>query len=180
MPEDGYTEAAEAKEDTVIEDLESVGLDYHSLPSRKKIQAVNQHTFPKLYVINGTIKKSVEAMGFDQHTVQLWKQDDALGFNARFGRAIEAFADGLEDIAMSRIRAPEGNRGGDVLLITMLNAHKPDKYRTGIVVVDEVPKRVAAKLAKMAQEDAEERESQAPETRADNITQLERMREKPA
>ncbi|MCH8129245.1 MAG: hypothetical protein IIC70_05010, partial [Acidobacteria bacterium] len=81
-----------------------------------------------------------------------------------------AFADELENIAMDRIRNPEGRLGSDILLITMLNAHKPEKYRTGIVVVDEVPKAVAAKLAKMAQEDKDQRDSAPAAVRADNVT----------
>ena len=87
--------------------------------------------------------------------------------------------DHLESIAFHRIRNPEGRIGSHIFLIAMLNAHKPEKYRQNIVVVDETPKAVAAKLAKFAQEDAVERKAgQSVAAKADNITQLEQMRAK--
>lgn len=160
----------------LIEELAGVGIDFNSLEERKKSQAVNQRTYLHAYAYSGTQASAANAAGITVQAVALWKQDDALGFNARFSKAVEAFADELENIAMDRIRNPEGRLGSDILLITMLNAHKPEKYRTGIVVVDETPKAVAAKLAKMAQEDKTERERAPAATRADNITAIEQMR----
>lgn len=162
----------------VSEALEAVGLDFTALGGQKKLQAANQHAFLSAYEFSGTLAASAKAAGVTRQAVWLWKQDDALGFNARFAKVVEAFADELENIAMDRIRKPEGRLGSDILLITMLNAHKPEKYRTGIVVVDETPKAVAAKLAKMAQEDKQEREKALETTRADNITAIEQMRNK--
>ena len=162
----------------LAEELAGVDIDYATLPTAKKKQAGNQQAFLSAYAYCGTQTKAAEAAGLSRDVVTLWKQDDALGFNARFSKAVEAFADELENIAMDRIRNPEGRLGSDILLITMLNAHKPEKYRTGIVVVDEVPKAVAAKLAKMAQEDKEQRDSAPAAVRADNVTQLEQMRAK--
>ena len=169
--------AEELAHESVIEAIIASGVDFHSLTTAEKKQSVNQYLFLQSYSKAGTNTAAAKSVGITVHAVGIWKREDQLGFNARFAKAVEAFADELENIAMARINAPEGNRGGDVLLITMLNAHRPEKYRTGIVVVDETPKAVAAKLAKMAQEDREEREAGPAPSRADNITQLERMRQ---
>ena len=158
--------------------LDSVGIDISTLTTSKRLQAGNQQAFLSAYAYSGTLTAAAKAAGITRTAVFLWKQDDALGFNARFSKAVEAFADELENIAMDRIRNPEGRLGSDILLITMLNAHKPEKYRTGIVVVDEVPKKVAAQHAKWAQEDKEQRDSAPAAVRADNVTQLEQMRTK--
>jgi len=166
----------ETVETSVVEGLRDSGVDLSALDGQKRKQALNQYAFLQSYAINGTITNSAKIVGITPQAVHLWKEQDALGFNARFLKAVEAFADGLEDIAMARIKEPQGNRGSDVLLLAMLNAHKPEKYRTGIVVVDETPKAVAAKLAKMAQEDKETRDQEPPSTRQDNITAIERMR----
>lgn len=127
----------------------------------------------------GTILKASQAASVHRSTIYDWMQNDKFGFNLRMQAARGNFLERLEDIAFHRILHPDGrNRtGGDVLVITMLNAHAPEKYRTGIVVVDETPKAVAAKLAKLAQEDKEERDQAPAATRADNITMIERMRE---
>ena len=51
------------------------------------------------------------------------------GYREKWEHANQQFADSLEKLAFDRIQNPEGNRGSDVLLITMLNAHKPEKYK---------------------------------------------------
>ena len=50
---------------------------------------------------------------------------------------MKAFADHLESMALTRIREPQGNRGSDVLLIAMLNAHRPELYRPANAPVGE-------------------------------------------
>ena len=72
-------------------------------------------------------------------------------------------------------------------LAILMNGNMPEKYKqNNMVVVDETPKKVAAMLAKMAQADREERESSqfaatSQDRRsavADNVTQLEQMRQR--
>jgi len=166
----------ETEHETMVQALEAVGVHFHELTIAQKKQAINQHVFLKTFEAAGTNRAAAKSVGITVHAVGIWKREDQLGFNARFNKAVETFADSLEDIAMARIKDPTGNRGSDVLLLAMLNAHKPEKYRTGIVVVDETPKAVAAKLAKMAQEDKETRDQEPQTTRVDNVTAIERMR----
>lgn len=43
--------------------------------------------------------------------------------------AKEEYRESLEDLAMNRLKDPKGNQGSDLLLMAMLNAALPEKYR---------------------------------------------------
>ena len=113
-----------------------------------------------------------------RQAIQWWESHDLHHFNERFRIAKEHFTDILEDKA---VELALGLKPGQnvVALAMLLNGNLPAKYVQNIVLVDETPKRVAAKLAQMAQEDAEERKAgQSVVARADNVTQIEQMRAK--
>lgn len=127
----------------------------------QKHRLERQERFLRLFVEHGTILGAAEAAGIARDTVGDWQRRDVEGFVARFQVARDTFADTLERKAFWRIEHPEGNRGGDVLLITMLNAHLPDKYRPNAVVSDETARetlralREAAKAPKPTPKEAE-------------------------
>ena len=133
----------------------------HTSDTAQKPRLERQEAFLRLFVEHGTILGASEASGISRETVYAWQRQDAEGFVARFQVARDTFADTLERKAFWRIEHPEGNRGGDVLLITMLNAHLPDKYRPNAVVSDETARetlralREAAKAPKPSPADAE-------------------------
>ena len=160
------------------------GVDQSLFVNGKNDQTwARQAGFLASYSEMGTILRAAPIAGIHRTTVTWWAHEDHMGFNARFQAAKAHFVERLEDIAFQRILRPDGkNRtGGDVLVITMLNAHAPEKYKQNVVVVDETPKRVAAKLAELAKQDAEERktaEKLEELHRSENITAIERMREK--
>ena len=81
------------------------------------------------YKTCGTVQESCRIAGIDRWTHQNWLQEDALWYRERFGDAVEDFADSLEALAVDRVRNPASKTGGDILLIALLNAHKPNKYR---------------------------------------------------
>jgi len=126
----------------------------------QKARAKRQERFLRLFVEHGTITWAAEAAGINRDTVYDWQHTDA-SFVARFQSAQRGFADSLEHKAFWRLDHPEGNRGGDVLMITMLNAHMPDKYRPNAVVSDETARetlralREAAKAPKPSPDEAE-------------------------
>ena len=159
-------------------DYEVWGIDVSERDTVKNGVLMRQTGFLASFSERGTILKAAAAAGISPMTVHRWTTDDKHGFNARMTAAGGNFLGRLEDMAFERILHPSGRIGSDILMITMLNAHAPEKYRTGIVVVDEVPKAVAAKLAKMAQEDKDQRDQAPAAVRADNVTQLEQMRNK--
>jgi hypothetical protein len=95
---------------------------------RSRRVRAKQDAFLSHYILDGTIKNSAKSIGVDRSTVYKWSRDDISGFRDRFIEAQEDFGDSLEEIAISRVKE---QKPGDnpVLLITLLNAHKPEKYR---------------------------------------------------
>ena len=89
----------------------------------------NQSSFLKAYAIVGTIRGACSSAGIaNRRTVQRWVEADQYGFRERFEDTKHIFREKLEEIAFQRLeqQKPESN---PVLLITMLNAHHPEKYR---------------------------------------------------
>ena len=94
-----------------------------------------QAAFLEAYEKCGTVNEACEHIGVSRSAVQRWRQDP--GFVEQYGESRVAFADHLESIALTRIKEPQGNRGSDVLLIAMLNAHRPELYRPANAPVGE-------------------------------------------
>ena len=105
-----------------------------------------QTTFLATYAEAGSIRKAAPAADTNRVTVYLWQRDDVLGFNERFLSATHSFREHLQDIALARIADPTGNRGSDVLVLGLLNAHWPEKYRPNTIVVDDTSKKVLAAI----------------------------------
>lgn len=87
-----------------------------------------QDAFLLAYGKTGTIKAACEATGSARSTIAGWRDRDVQNFKIRFVQANEIFREGLQDLALTRIKQqkPDGN---PVLLIAMLNACWPEKYR---------------------------------------------------
>ena len=88
-----------------------------------------QDAFLAAYPRFGTVCHACEAVGIDRESVRWWRKNDVLGFAERFQAAHEAYADYLEHLAHQRVTSPGPRTGSDLLLIAMLNANKPDKWR---------------------------------------------------
>jgi len=106
----------------------------------------DQEHFLAQYGKCGTIMRAAEATNVSRETVRRWQRADKLGFADRFDSARERFREELEEIAFERLRDPQGNRGSDVLLITMLNAHWPEKYRPNAQPEDQSALRLMSML----------------------------------
>ena len=94
-----------------------------------------QSLFLNCYREVGTVRGSCEAMGIDESTVYRWRDDDS--FQDKFQLAKRSFADKLENLALNRVeqQKPSDN---PTLLIAMLNANRPDKYRPTAHTTDDV------------------------------------------
>lgn len=129
----------------------------HSYETNPKTKA-----FLTAYAETGNITSASQAVGIDRtlHYHWLTMYTD---YADAFQTAKDAFADRLEDIAMSRILNPGKGIGGDVLLITLLNAHKPEKYR-GVQVDDTTAKELRTELQKMRKEWREQKKDREQES----------------
>jgi len=111
----------------------------------------DQEHFLAQYAKSGTIMRAAEATNVSRETVRRWQRADKLGFADRFDSARERFREELEEIAFARLRDPQGNRGSDVLLITMLNAHWPEKYRPNAQPEDQAALRFLSAIREVHQ-----------------------------
>lgn len=150
--------------ETFDDELEAFGIDVETCGVVEKQTLVRQQAFLAAYAITGTIVSASKAIGITSwETVHRWRSGNVFGFRERMDKAHQAFGDHLEDIALERINDPTGNRGSDVLLMALLNANRPDKYRPNVIITDDTAKDVlkalGAKRTKRTTEDPE------PETR---------------
>ena len=97
-----------------------------------------QGAFIAAYGEVGSLRKAAEASRVPRATVISWVQRDTYGFKAKYEASREMFREYLQDIAVQRVK-DQGPKDNPVLLITLLNAHWPEKYRRdGNTVTDEV------------------------------------------
>ena len=71
--------------------------------------------------------------------------------SATYEEADLAFCEGLEQLALERVRLQDA-KSNPVLLIALLNANLPNKYRPTVVMTDETSKSVLSELRKIAKE----------------------------
>ncbi|MCL0043419.1 hypothetical protein M1N17_03165 [Dehalococcoidia bacterium] len=117
----------------------------------------NQKKFLKAFAQCGTVKGAAVAAGITRQAVYLWRSGEP-EFEDAFQEARDEFADRLEEIALDRLTHPEGGRGGDLLLITLLNAHKPEKYRANTTEQTDNAKTVIKELRAMSKKAKDEEE----------------------
>ena len=97
-----------------------------------------QSAFIAAYGEVGSLRKAAEAAMVPRGTVLGWVQGNIYGFKAKYETSREIFREHLQDIAVQRTK-DQGPKDNPVLLITLLNAHWPEKYRRdGNVVTNEV------------------------------------------
>jgi hypothetical protein len=114
----------------------------------------NQSRFLALFPSIGTISKTADAAGITRETVQAWCRSDRNGFRDKLADAKLQFSEFLENLALERLtEAPIGNRGGDVLLISLLN-HHVEGFRPTVEVKHELGERVLSALRQANQRDA--------------------------
>jgi hypothetical protein len=114
----------------------------------------NQSRFLALFPSIGTISKTADAAGITRETVQQWCRSDRNGFRDQLADAKLQFSEYLENLALQRIQdAPIGNRGSDVLLISLLNHHVPG-FRPTVEVKHELGERVLSALRQAQQRDS--------------------------
>ena len=107
----------------------------------------SQEAFLLAFRGTGTVLQAAAGI-CDRTMVYYWRKNDCQGFNARFEKAQHSFREYLEQLALHRIKDPTGNRGSDVLLLALLNANYPEKYRPNVVVDADAAKAVLAALRK--------------------------------
>jgi len=129
--------------------LQESAIDLKTLSNTHKRIYETQEYFLKMYAKGGTILNAARATGISRPTVYAWQRQDTLGFAARFQLAKEEYRESLEALAMSRLKDPKGNQGSDLLLMAMLNARWPERYRKNSEGKDERAKEALEEIRQM-------------------------------
>ena len=120
--------------------------------------AASQNAFLAAFTQCGSITLAAAAAGVHPtHVRQHWIMDDALGFQQRFHDAQAEWSDYLEQLAVKRVENPSfnGRIGSDVLLMGLLNANHPTKWRHNVQVTHDVGTRVMDTLRQLQARDRE-------------------------
>tara|TARA_R110002020_G_scaffold444848_1_gene656485 strand:- start:62 stop:418 length:357 start_codon:yes stop_codon:yes gene_type:complete len=80
-----------------------------------------------------------------------WQSNNEFGFTERFEDADILFCENLEQLALDRVKMQDA-KANPVLLITLLNANLPQKYRPTVVMSDDTAKDVLKELRTIAKE----------------------------
>jgi hypothetical protein len=113
---------------------------------------VTQTRFLAAYRKRGTITSAAHTVGIARGTVNWWTDNDHLGFRERYRVAVEEFADYLEQMAIDKI-ALQGPKDNPLLHITLLNAHKPEKYRPRSAPANEIAKELMNEMKRIRAEE---------------------------
>jgi hypothetical protein len=173
-------------------DAQNIPQDAQGLKNLKKVnaeRAKDQKRKKELFLVsyekNGTFRAACEFVKLPRNTVWGWLRDD-LEFTKAYEGAKHSFAEGLEGIALDRIRNPDKNRGSDVLLIALLNANMPAKYRPQVAINEDSAKELIFEWRKAAQNVKQEnvpvvsREAELSVNLQDTLVEiLEKRKEKP-
>jgi hypothetical protein len=98
----------------------------------------------------GTIKKACELTGIARITYKRWHSQD-FDFARDVSESRTTFAESLEELALDRVKNPDKNRGSDVLLIGLLNANMPQKYRPQVSMNEDSAKELIIEWRKATQ-----------------------------
>ena len=124
---------------------------YKVLRHSKKRQWRRQDKYLKSY--QETRSKSVAAItsGVTYRTAMKWQKTNEFGFIERLEEADLMFCEGLEQLALERVKMHDA-KANPVLLITLLNANLPNKYRPTVVMNDDVAKDVLRELRSLSKD----------------------------
>lgn len=143
------------------------------LASEKRTKA-NQDAFLAAFILVGSIKGAAAALKISRSTVHSWINNNLHGFKQKYMDAQEDFRESLQDMAMDRVK---NQKPGDnpVLLITMLNAHWPEKYRRTGYLADNSAKEIMGEWKKWVKESKKTSSKEESEDRNNAIEQAERI-----
>ena len=115
------------------------------------VTRAKQDAFLAAYSIAGSVRAAALAIDVPIGTAKYWIVQDTLGFKEKYKDAKEMFREYLQDLAVDRV---QNQKPGDnpVLLITLLNAHWPEKYRRDAYHADNSAKEVMGEWKKWLKE----------------------------
>lgn len=111
-------------------------IDTSNLSTESHSTLTLQKAFLLAYSQCGTIAKAAEIVDINRSTAFRWRQNDSFRFKERFLQAQAAYCDVLENKAHELAMGLEPGQNS-LILVTLLNANLPDKYRPNAVLPSE-------------------------------------------
>lgn len=141
---------------------------------RKEDAKKRKAIFLAAYEEWGTVKKACEITGIKRPTYFWWNQIDP-EFSKDLDSMKQSFAESLEELALDRVKNPDKNRGSDLLLIGLLNANMPQKYRPQFNMSEDTAKDLITewrKAAKDAKDAKPEQQADLPDRVEDTLQEI--------
>jgi hypothetical protein len=118
---------------------------------RHEAMLASRRKFLRVFEECGTMSGACRATRIATSNVKYWIANDP-EFAEEFHTARVAFAEMLEGLALERVRNPDKNRGSDVLLLGLLNANLPSKYRPQFAMSEDSAKDLILEWRKAVKE----------------------------
>ena len=124
-------------------------------PEKKhqQLMAINKAKLIKAVEEFGGNMKAIRAAEISQRTYNRWLKDDP-EFKENLEKAKVAFGESMLEIAIDRIKNPDKGKGGDILLISLLNAYMSHVFRPTTIVGEDTAKELITEWRKAARADA--------------------------
>ena len=117
---------------------------------RIKARERRQKIFLLAYSEHGTVRAACRAAEVGRAAYDRWVRDPDC--QRKVEKVKYDFAELLEEIALDRVKNPDKNRGSDLLLIGLLNANMPQKYRPQVHMSEDSAKDLIIEWRKAAKE----------------------------
>ena len=143
-------------------------------PEKKhqQLMAINKAKLIKAVEEFGGNMKAIKAAGISQRTYHRWVKDDP-EFKENLEKAKVAFGESMLEIAIDRIKNPDKGKGGDILLIALLNAYMSHVFKPTTVVGEDTAKELITEWRKAARADVRNKvENPLPEKMEDTLDDI--------
>ena len=143
-------------------------------PSMKQqeVMAINKAKLIKAVEEFGGNMKAIRAAEISQRTYNRWLKDDP-EFKENLEKAKIAFGESMLEIAIDRIKNPDKGKGGDILLISLLNAYMSHVFRPTTIVGEDTAKELITEWRKAARADVRNKvENPLPEKMEDTLDDI--------
>ena len=129
---------------------------------RREAKEMRQASFLRAYRKIGTRSGAFRVAKISKDTYEKWMK-----FEPDFMRAVsearQEFGEYLEEVALERVKNPDKNRGSDVLLLGLLNANLPTKFRPQFAMSEDSAKDLIIEWRKAARSVSREEKAKDPE-----------------
>ena len=117
---------------------------------RREAKEMRQASFLRAYRKIGTRSGAFRVAKISKDTYEKWMKTEP-DFMREVSEARQEFGEYLEEIALERVKNPDKNRGSDVLLLGLLNANLPQKFRPQFAMGEDSAKDLIIEWRKAAQ-----------------------------